>query len=64
MIKRGMHLTCRTRKRGKNFLKLKILSWLSAVIPATWEEEIRRIMVLSSLGKKVMRPPSQKISKA
>jgi hypothetical protein len=35
--------------------------WLTSVIPATQEEEIRRIAVRGQSGQKLMRPPSQSI---
>jgi hypothetical protein len=41
-------------------IKQTPLAGLMAVILATWEAEIRRIVVLDQPGKQLMRPHSQK----
>jgi hypothetical protein len=35
--------------------------WLMPIIPAIWEEEIRRTAVQKQLGQKVSKTPSQSI---
>jgi hypothetical protein len=37
--------------------QIKWVQWLTLVILATWEAEIKRITVQASLGKIFMRPP-------
>jgi hypothetical protein len=55
----GLHSKTVSQKQKKKTQKTRHW-WLTSVIPATWEADIRRIEVQGQPGQKVFKTPSPK----